>query len=123
MGVAHHSAYVVWIEAARVEWLREHGLRYRQLEDEGISLAVSGLRVSYRASTRFDDEVEIITSLLELRSRRIRLGYLLTRTNDGTPIARAETVHVPTNRHGRAIRLPDAWLDALTPWLEPTGNS
>ena len=37
MGVAHHSAYVVWLEAARIEWLRARGLDYRRLEEEGVA--------------------------------------------------------------------------------------
>ena len=31
MGVAHHSSYFVWMEAARTELLRESGLSYREL--------------------------------------------------------------------------------------------
>ena len=55
MGVVHHSEYPVWLEVARIEWLRERGLSYRELEDSGISLAVSELAVTYRAAARFDD--------------------------------------------------------------------
>ena len=113
MGVAHHSAYVVWLEAARVEWLRERGISYRQLEEEGISLAVSGLEVRYRAAARFDDEIAIAARLTEARSRRFRFAYELRREADDALIARAQTEHVPTDRQGRAVRLPAGWLDRI----------
>lgn len=118
MGIAHHSAYVVWMEAARVEWLRERGLSYRQLEDEGVSLAVSGLELGYRSAARFDDEVEIETKLVEARSRRFRFNYVLTRPSDSALLASGATVHVPTDESGRAIRLPQEWLAKLTGMVE-----
>lgn len=118
MGIAHHSSYVVWMEAARVEWLRERGLSYRQLEDEGVSLAVSSLSLSYRSASRFDDELEIVTALKEARSRRFRFAYRLLRTVDGALIAIGETFHTPTDRSGRAIRLPGQWLERLQGMVE-----
>jgi acyl-CoA thioester hydrolase len=113
MGIAHHSAYVVWMEAARVEWLRERGLSYRQLEEEGVSLAVSAIELSYRTAARFDDEIEIETHLVEARSRRFHFAYLLTRADDEALLATGASVHVPTDASGRALRLPEEWLRPL----------
>lgn len=120
MRIAHHAAYVVWLEAARVEWLRDRGLRYRDLEDEGVSLAVAGLSVQYRAAARFDDELAIDVRLLEARSRRLRFGYRVERVEADARVtlALAETLHVPTDGGGRAIRLPAAWLTTVRRWLE-----
>jgi acyl-CoA thioester hydrolase len=113
MGIAHHSAYVVWMEAARVEWLRERGLSYRRLEEEGVSLAVSAVELSYRTAARFDDEIEIETRLVEARSRRFRFEYRLTRRDDGALLATGVSVHVPTDASGRALRLAEGWLRPL----------
>ena len=63
MGIAHHGAYVIWMEAARVEWLRGIGMNYRDLEAGGVSLAVSELQISYRHSAAFDDLLSVKTSL------------------------------------------------------------
>ncbi|MDZ7703725.1 MAG: thioesterase family protein [Trueperaceae bacterium] len=111
MGIAHHSAYVVWLEAARVEWLRDRGVSYRELEDEGVSLAVSQVSIDYRRSLCFDDEVTIDTTLSVAKSRRFRYDYRLTRGDD--LIALASTLHTPMDRTGRAIRFPQKWFDRL----------
>lgn len=127
MGVAHHSAYVVWLEAGRVEWLRRRGLSYRAIEDRGVSLAVSGLQIDYRSAARFDDEIEVDTRLVEARSRRFRFRYRLCSVPGGTLLARATTLHTPTDRSGRAIRLPGEWLGELSKMVQaeeagpPTG--
>lgn len=118
MGVAHHSSYVAWLEVARVEWLRARGLSYRQLEEEGISLAVSALELTYRGAARFDDLLEVRARLTEARSRRFRYEYLVTRSPDGAVLATGATVHVPTDRSGRAVRLPDEWLAPLAGFVE-----
>lgn len=113
MGVAHHSAYVIWLEAARVEWLRERGLSYRELEDAGVSLAVSTLSLVYRHSARFDDEIAVDVTLQEVRSRRLVIAYRLMRVADGALLATATTTHIATDRRGRAVRIPDDWLRAM----------
>lgn len=113
MGVAHHAAYVVWLEAARVEWLRAHGLSYRDLEAEGVSLAVTAVNVAYRSAARFDDLVRIDVVLEEARTRRLRFAYRLAQAGDGRLVATAQTVHVPTDPAGAAIRLPRRWLAAV----------
>lgn len=117
MGVAHHSAYVVWFEAARVEWLRERGMDYRALEGAGVSLAVSALSVHYHQATRFDDELAVHAEMTELKSRRVRYRYLITR--GGERVATGETLHTPTGRSGRVARLPSAWLTALEKHVTP----
>ena len=103
MGVAHHAAYVVWLEAARVEWLRDLGLSYRDLEAQGVSLAVTGLDVRYRSAARFDDRLRIEVVLDEARSRRLRFGYRIVRIGeDAGPTRRAgATVPVVADRDHR----------------------
>lgn len=118
MGVAHHAAYVVWLEAARVEWMRDRGLSYRRLEEDGVSMAVSGLDVRYRRAARFDDQLEIDCRLTALRSRYGRYAYRIT-DEAGLLIATAVSEHVPTDRRGRAVRLPSAWAAVLADHLEP----
>jgi acyl-CoA thioester hydrolase len=120
MGIAHHSAYVVWCEAARVEWLRECGMSYREMEDEGLSLAVSEVRLSYRLSLRFDDAFVVETALTEARSRRFRFAYRVLK-DTGEVAASGYSLHTPTSRDGRAVRLPERWLSALAPFVTPSG--
>jgi acyl-CoA thioester hydrolase len=118
MGVAHHAAYVVWLEAARVEWMRERGLSYRELEEQGISMAVSALSLRYRRAARFDDRIAIDARLVAIRSRYGRYRYRLV-GEDGALLAEATTEHVATDRRGRAVRLPERWLAAFRAELQP----
>ncbi|HEX7001247.1 MAG TPA: thioesterase family protein [Trueperaceae bacterium] len=113
MGVVHHSVYPVWFEAGRVEWMRERGMSYREMEDSGLSLAVSRLEVVYRSAAYFDDQVTVVSKMTEARSRLIAFDYRLERYPSGELIATGKTVHVPTDRSGRAVRMPERWRAAL----------
>ncbi len=121
MGIVHHSNHVVWLEAARVEWLRGRGLSYRDLEDSGVSLAVSGLTITYRQPARFDDLVTVTARMTSLRSRRCKFSYGV-HAEDGSLLATAETVHVPVDSSGRGLRLPDAWLERLAAEVQDTAG-
>lgn len=123
MGIAHHSSYVVWLEAARIEWLRTLGLSYRELEQSGISLAVSEMQVRYRAAAHFDDELLIRTTLTGIRSRRCSFSYAVYRPEDASLLATAVTLHTPTGEAGRALRLPDSWLSRLNRQLEQRSSA
>ncbi|MFI0608576.1 MAG: acyl-CoA thioesterase [Anaerolineae bacterium] len=74
-GITHHSAFVPWLEAGRVEWLREAGLSYRDLERQGYNLPVVELHLRYVAATRFDDALIVRSALSDLRSRGLRFSY------------------------------------------------
>ncbi len=118
MGIVHHSNYAIWFELARVNWLDDRNMSYKEWEDEGVSLAVSELQVQYRNSAKFDDEINVEVILTVAKSRRSQFEYRLFRSNDNALIATGKTTHTPTNRQGQAIRLPEKWLSQLQNHLE-----
>jgi acyl-CoA thioester hydrolase len=111
MGVAHHSSYIIWMEAARTELLRETGVSYRELEDKGIYLPVREAFCRYRKSLLYDDIAVVESELLELRGASIRIGYTITREGDETPLAEGYTLHPFTDREGKVIRVPRFFAD------------
>ena len=56
-GVAHHAAYLDWLEVARVEYLARIEGGYQGLRDQGIEATTLEAHVRYRAPARFDDEL------------------------------------------------------------------
>lgn len=104
MGIAHHSAFVVWLEEARIAWLRQRGSSYRDLEAGGLLLPVIELNLRYRASLRFDDLAEITTCAE--RTGPSRLAFHSRIERDSTLCAEGTVVVVATDRGGRPVRLP-----------------
>jgi acyl-CoA thioester hydrolase len=124
MAVAHHSAYVPWLEEARTELLRACGVSYAQLEAEGVLLAVVRLEVTYRRPARYDDVLEVRVRVVGGSRVKIRHEYevvLAERSGASAGevaameahgealLARAATTLACIGADGRPRALPD-WL-------------
>ena len=76
MGVVYHGNYATYCEVARVEFFREMGLPYKDLEDSGIMLPVVELNLKFVRPAYYDDVLQIKTTVLEIpRSARIQFEY------------------------------------------------
>jgi len=106
MGVAHHTAYPVWFEIGRTELLRQRGLAYRDLEQQGFLIAVVKLSVQYKQPARYDDLLLLQTSVTDVRRATIEHAYELRR--DGRLLTTAITTVVCLDRDGRPQPLPDS---------------
>ena len=118
MGVVYHANYLVWFDRARTEFLRERGLTYRDLELEGFYLAVSEVKVRYRAPARYDDLVQVRCWVRDVASRRATFGYAVER-QAGDLLATAETSLVSLTHQHRLTRMPQHVLALLTPTADP----
>ena len=112
MGVAHHAVYPVWLEMGRTELLRQsfeqvanhHSLTYRQLEDQGIFLAVVSLSIKYKKPARYDDLLTLKTTLTTAGHVKIEHEYELSR--DGLLLATGQSTLACLDREGRPRELP-----------------
>lgn len=109
MGVVYHANYVVWFEVGRVELLRSIGLPYKQLEEEGILIAVAEVTARYKRPARYDDEIAVRTTVKQVRGSIIRIGYQVVRVVDEELLCEGETVHVVIDREFKRANLPDAY--------------
>jgi acyl-CoA thioester hydrolase len=50
MGVVYHGNYAQYFEMGRVEWLRNIGISYKWMEENGIILPVVSLNINYKTS-------------------------------------------------------------------------
>lgn len=112
MGVAHHASYIPWLEIGRTELLRQSGMSYAQLEEAGVLLVIVKLDVRYRRSVRYDDVVEIHTTVKPGSRVKIEHSYevrVTERLGRGTNelAAVASTTLACVDREGKIRELPD----------------
>lgn len=113
-GVVHHSSYIVWFELGRVELLRAHGISYRALEVQGLAIVVSELAARYHAAARFDDTVQVQTTLALVRSRQLAFDYQLSLAETGALLVTGRSTHIVVDKAtGRPTRLPADLLTRL----------
>ncbi|WP_406631098.1 acyl-CoA thioesterase [Ornithobacterium rhinotracheale] len=61
MGYAYYGNYAQYFEVGRAELLRNIGLNYKRLEEQGIMTPVLSLFCKYIAPAKYDDELCIET--------------------------------------------------------------
>ena len=112
MGVVYYANYLRFFEAARNEFIRAKGLRYRDFEREfGLMLPVAEAAVQYRRPARYDDLLTVEISLTEAGRATARFGYRVLRGDE--VLATGHTVHACVDAEGRVRRMPRDLLDRL----------
>ncbi len=105
MGVVHHAVYPIWFEIGRTEMLRAHGRTYRDLEQEGVFLAVVQLEARYRRPARYDDLLRLTTHLLVAGPVKVEHRYELFRGEE--LLVEGRTVLACLDKSGKAHALPE----------------
>jgi acyl-CoA thioester hydrolase len=116
MGVVYYANYFVWCEIGRVEFFRQLGHDYKQMEaSDDCHLPVVEASCRYRSPARYDDEVIIETRVTAVRTHVIKFGYRLLRVSDGGNqlLAEAETVHVSVDKQMQKKTMPEKYLSAI----------
>ena len=71
MGVVYHGNYIPYFEIGRVEWLRDKGISYKSLEENGIALPIVSMTLNYKKSARYDDLLTVKTTFKKQTSVKI----------------------------------------------------
>jgi len=106
MGFVYHANYLVWLDMARTEHLRQTGVTYKDMEERGVFLALTEARIRYRQAARYDDVVRIKCWVRDLASRRVVFGYIVERAGTAELLATAETALIALDRQRALARVP-----------------
>lgn len=110
MGVVYYGNYFTFFEVGRVEYMRERGIAYKQMEREDDSyIMVTEANCRYLRPARYDDLLRIRTRVSESRRRSIRFAYEILRHDSNEVLATGETLHIICNREGRPKSLPEKY--------------
>ena len=111
MGVVYHANHFIWFEVGRVEFLRQLGFSYKDMEQQdNCFIAVVDARCRYKAPALYDDEVIVRTRLKNVRESVIHFGYELVRASDGAVLAEGETTHIVADAQMRKTALPEKYV-------------
>lgn len=116
MGVVYYANYLRYFEAGRNELLRHLGLPYLRWEAEGVQLPVIEASVRYRRPARYDDELELKTTVSAVGRTRVSMAYELFRVLEGRleeRLVTGATSHAAVSAAGKPIRLPDRFRRVL----------
>lgn len=113
MGVVYHGNYAVFFEMGRVEWLRNMGVSYKSMEENGIMLPVVSLTMNYKKPARYDDLLTVKTIFKSQTSVKIEFDYEIY-NEQGELLTTGYSMLVFVNmKTGRPTLPPDYILEKL----------
>ncbi len=113
MGYMYYGNYARLYEIARVEMLRNVGISYKVLEDEGIGLPVVENYSRFHQPAKYDDLLTIICEINQVPSVRIVFEYKIY-NQDKVLIHEGKTTLVFMNMiTSKIIRVPEEILKAF----------
>lgn len=113
MGYVYYGNYAGYFEVARVEALRNLGVSYKTMEEEGIFLPVYSYSVKFFKPAYYDDLLTIKTTIAELPLARIIFHYETFNRSESL-LNKAETTLVFINREtGKPIAAPEELIAKL----------
>ena len=104
-GVVYYANYLKFLERARSEAIYSLGLSNKEiLEKEGVIIIVKSCSIEYKKPAKFEDEIEIFSSIIEVKNSSFKMHQVIKRKFD--IISKADVVLVTVNKKGKPVRIP-----------------
>ena len=113
MGVVYHGNYAQYFEMGRVEWLRNIGISYKWMEENGIMLPVVSLNMNYKKPARYDDLLIVKTIFKKQESVKIEFDYEIRNEKDELLTIANSTLFFVDMKTGRPVLPPEYILELL----------
>ncbi|MCK0142354.1 tol-pal system-associated acyl-CoA thioesterase [Aliiroseovarius sp. F20344] len=103
-GIVYYANYLRYIERARSDWVREIGIDQNAMRDEGLVFAVRRVEADYLTPAKFDDELQVETSVQQVSGARLVMEQVVKRGQQ--PLFQAVVTIVCVSETGAPARLP-----------------
>lgn len=103
-GIVYYANYLRYIERARSDWVREVGIDQLAMKDTGVVFAVRRVEADYLSPARFDDVLDVRTTLGSLSAAKMVMDQEVWRGDD--LIFTAKVLIVCIGASGKPVRLP-----------------
>ncbi len=113
MGIVHHGNYAQYLEMGRIEWLRDIGTSYREMEENGIILPVISLQINYKKSAFFDDLLTVETTIKKPPLVKIEFDYRIFNESDQLLSTANIVLAFMDKKKNKPIKCPDYILEKL----------
>ena len=104
-GVVYYANYLKYLERARSEAIYSLGLTNIKLQKHhGALIIVKSCNIEYKKPARFEDELEIISSVLTKTKTSFTMKQIIKKHEE--LISEADVQLVTVNKEGKPIKIP-----------------
>lgn len=117
MAVVYYGNYAQYFEVGRVEALREVGVTYKELEEEGVMLPVAKLEVTYKASAKYDDLLTVLTKVKEMPTGKITFHHEIYNQNKQLLVTGLVVLVFVSTKNRKPMRCPEQLQQLFRPYF------
>jgi len=107
MGIVYYANYLVWFEVGRTEYLLSQGMDYRDVEKDGLFMAVVEAHCVYKAPARYGETVVVSTWPADVRNSSLTFAYKVTRKGEEKVLCEGHTSHVLIDKDLKPRKIPE----------------
>jgi len=105
-GVVYHSNYLNFMERARTEYLRQHGLSVAELANEGAVFPVVQMQIDFKIAAKHDELLRVITVPVRITRSSFTLRQCVQRESNGQLMVEALVTLACVTPGIKAKRIP-----------------
>ncbi len=114
MQYAYYGNYLEYFEVGRAEMMREHGLTYKQIEENSYHMPVSEAFVKYKNPAFYDELLEIETKVEKLPKLKVHIDHKIKSVERDVLIAEGYVELVFIKKETKKItRPPKFFIDTI----------
>jgi acyl-CoA thioester hydrolase len=114
MQYAYNGKYFEYFEVGRTEMMREQGLTYKNIEENGYQMPVYSVHIDFKNPAFYDELLEIQTKVEKIPLARVHIDHIIRSKERNIIIAEGyvELVFIEKNTK-KITRAPKFFVDAL----------
>lgn len=122
MAIVHHSNYIRYMEETRMYYMKQLGLPYEFVEEQGILIPVLGVNVEYKKAVRFGDTVLISEWMDKFSQVKFSIKYEIRNKQTGELHATGSSKHCFVDRNLVPVRLKKDYPEIYEKFKNMDGN-
>ena len=111
--VVYYANYLKYMERSRTEFLRDRGIDLAKYHASGILFTVIEAHLQYKAPARYDDLLDLASTITECTPASLTFSTLITRASDGAELVSGTVRLACVKPNGRPGRIPEEIKKAL----------
>lgn len=117
MGVVYHGNYAKYYEMSRTNAIRDIGLHYKKLEQEGFMLPILEIHSKFIGSAEYDQELTIRSIMRQMPLVKWKVEAEIYNESNTLIHKAAVTLVFMDKASRRACRAPQKVLDIMQPFF------
>mgnify|MGYP001026100418 CR=1 FL=1 len=113
MGIMHHSNYIRIFEESRVDFLKQAGMPFEDIEAKGILMPVLSAECNYKHPLRFAEPFSVYMTITKFNGVSLFVSYKIFSRTTGKLCAEGTTSHCFTNEMLVPIRIKNSYPDVF----------